>query len=396
MAQLTRRSTKKKFILDWKLSLVLIALTSCSLIAIYGASPHLLSFRDGSELITKQIVFIIIGLVGLVLLIYLGVDRLFTAIDIVYWILMVLLALLILDRWIDIPFIRPVNFAYSWIQVPGLGTIQPSEFMKAALIIKISNIINEHVHNHPKSTLESDLKLFWNILLYAIPPLVLMVLQPDTGIPLIIIVGVLIMLMMAGIHRYWIYFGLSVVALFLVFFFTLYYWAPDLLSTIFGGSYRLNRIYGWLDTENYIQTHGLQLYQGLLALGSAGWTGHGLAANVVTILEPQNDFIFAVISSNFGFLGAAFVLLLHLALDLLIIRTIYNNSDYHQRVMAVGFLGMILFQQIQNMGMVVGLLPITGITLPFISAGGSSLLSYVPGLSVIFHMSHTNESNRLH
>ena len=223
-----------------------------------------------------------------------------------------------------------------------------------------------------------------------------MILQPDTGIPIIIIIGLIAMLSMSGISKYWLISGFSFVGLVLIIFLGLFFFAPDMLVNLVGSSYRLNRIYGWLQTEQYISSWGLQLYQSLLAVGSAGWFGHGLGSQVITLIEPQNDFIFAVIGQNFGFAGASFVLFLHLALDLTIIRIILNNEYYREKIMAVGLLGMLLFQQIQNMGMIIGLLPITGITLPFISAGGSSLLSFVPMIAIIFHMSHLNRSKIVH
>lgn len=396
MSQLIKSPTKKTFIIDWSLSLILLALTGISLLAIYGASPLLVSFIDGTDLLIKQVIWVIISIVSLILLIQIGVDRLFTAIDIAYWILMFLLLLLIVDRYINLPFIAPVNGTRAWFQLPGLGTIQPSEFMKAVLIIKSSVTISEHIDQNRLSNIESDLFLFYKILKYAIPPLFLMILQPDTGIPIIIIIGLIAMLSMSGISKYWLISGFSFIGLVLIIFLGLFFFAPDMLVNVVGSSYRLNRIYGWLQTEQYISSWGLQLYQSLLAVGSAGWLGHGLGSQVITLIEPQNDFIFAVIGQNFGFIGASIVLFLHLALDLTIIRIIQNNEYYREKIMAVGLLGMLLFQQIQNMGMIIGLLPITGITLPFISAGGSSLLSFVPMIAIIFHMSHLNRSKIVH
>lgn len=396
MSQLIKSPTKKTFIIDWSLSLILLALTGISLLAIYGASPLLVSFIDGTDLLIKQVIWVIISIVSLILLIQIGVDRLFTAIDIAYWILMFLLLLLIVDRYINLPFIAPVNGTRAWFQLPGLGTIQPSEFMKAVLIIKSSVTISEHIDQNRMSNIESDLFLFYKILKYAIPPLFLMILQPDTGIPIIIIIGLIAMLSMSGISKYWLISGFSFIGLVLIIFLGLFFFAPDMLVNVVGSSYRLNRIYGWLQTEQYISSWGLQLYQSLLAVGSAGWLGHGLGSQVITLIEPQNDFIFAVIGQNFGFIGASIVLFLHLALDLTIIRIIQNNEYYREKIMAVGLLGMLLFQQIQNMGMIIGLLPITGITLPFISAGGSSLLSFVPMIAIIFHMSHLNRSKIVH
>lgn len=396
MSQMIKSPTKKTFIIDWPLSLILLSLTAISLLAIYGAAPLLVSYLDGTDILIKQVIWVAISIISLVILIQIGVDRLFTAIDVAYWILIGLLILLILDRYINLPFIAPVNGTRAWIQLPGLGTIQPSEFMKAVLIIKASVVISEHIDQNRVSNIESDIYLFFKILKFAALPLLLIVMQPDTGIPIIIVMGLITMLALSGIQKFWIITGASIVFVIVVTFFILFYFNQDLLVNIVGSSYRLNRFYGWLQTEQYISSAGLQLYQSLLAVGSAGWLGHGLGSVVITLIEPQNDFIFAVIGQDFGFIGASIVLFLQLALDLTIIRIIIGNEYYREKIMAIGLVGMLLFQQIQNMGMIIGLFPITGITLPFISAGGSSLLSFVPMIAIIFHMSHLNRSKIVH
>jgi rod shape determining protein RodA len=396
MSQMIKSPAKKTFTIDWTLSLILLSLTAVSLIAIYGASPLLISYLDGTDLLIKQSIWIAISIISLVLLIQIGVDRLFTAIDIAYWILIGLLILLILDRYINLPFISPVNGTRAWFQLPGLGTLQPSEFMKAVIIIKASIVISEHIDQNRVSNIESDLFLFYKILKFIALPLFLIILQPDTGIPIIIVIGLIAMLAMSGIQRFWIILGVAIGTIGIISALILFFFAQDLLIDVVGSSYRLNRFYGWLQTEQYISSWGLQLYQSLLAVGSAGWLGHGLGSQVITLIEPQNDFIFAVIGQNFGFIGASFVLFLHLSLDMVIIRIISNNEYYREKIMAVGLLGMLLFQQIQNMGMIIGLLPITGITLPFVSAGGSSLLSFIPTIAILFHMNHLNRSKILH
>jgi rod shape determining protein RodA len=158
----------------------------------------------------------------------------------------------------------------------------------------------------------------------------------------------------------------------------------------------LNRFHGWLATEKYIYTWGNQLYTAMLAIGSAGWTGHGKEAVLITLLEPQNDFIFAVIGKNYGFFGTASVLIVNLLLDLKLLSIALAYEHPRERYMVAGLLGMLVFQQFQNMGMVVGLLPITGITLPMISAGGSSLLSYMIPLAIVYHMSNEIKNKTIH
>lgn len=385
----------KKIHADYGLIFLLLGLSAISLTAIYAALPLLPYWRSGIDLIVKQIIWIVIAIALLIGLIWGGVDRLFTGAVVMYWVLMALLVLLLVDKYVvDLPLIAPVNGTTAWIALPGLGTIQPSEFMKVILMIMSANIIHRHNEEKRTMTYADDLRLFAKILAIAVPPLVLIVAQPDTGIPIVIVAGLAIMLGISGIRREWILYsliaGVSAIALFLF----LFYNFESVLLNIVGASYRLNRIYGWLRTESYISSYGLQLYQSLLAVGSAGWWGHGLQSVVVNVIEPQNDFIFAVFAQNFGFVGASVLLLLQLLLDLKIANIALKYKKRRERYLVAGVLGMLLVQQIQNMGMIIGLTPITGITLPFVSAGGSSLLSFVPALAILFVMSHRIRSKR--
>ncbi len=383
-----KRPNKIAFHPDYVLILLLSVLSALSLFAIYGAMPLLPTWHSGVDLIIKQIIWIIISIVLLIGLIRLGVDRLFTGIKVAYWILMGLLVLLLIDKFmIDLPLISPVSGTTAWITIPGLGTVQPSEFMKIVLLILSANIIHDHNEKKNEESYKDDLKLFIAIAKYAIPALILIIAQPDTGIPIIIMIGLLVMLAISGIRKEWIITSFVLVAVVLAIGFFLFFNSEQVLINIVGSSYRLNRLYGWLKTEHYISSYGLQLYQSLLAVGSSGLFGHGLQSVVINMIEPQNDFIFAVFAQDYGFIGASFLILVQLLLDLKIIFIAMKYKKRREKYLIAGVIGMLLFQQFQNMGMIIGLMPITGITLPFVSAGGSSLLSYVPALAVLFSMS---------
>lgn len=391
-----RRSSKRTFYIDWPLTFVLVSLSTISLLAIFAAVPLINSYNPSYDILYKQIAWIVIAITFLILILFYGVDVMFSAIDYAYWILIVLLVFLLLDHVIDLPFIYPINGTRAWITLPGIGTIQPSEFMKAVLIIKSSIVITQEHEKRGLPSIDNDISLFIELLKVVALPLILIILQPDTGIPLVIIAGLITMMAMSGIHKNWIKFGFLSVTVVVVIFMILFFVFPEFLNSLVGQSYRLTRFYGWLQTEQYIRSWGLQLYQALLAIGSAGWLGHGLGSNVISLIEPQNDFIFAVIGQNFGFAGTAVTLSLELFLDLIIVNLLLHSNDYREKLMVSGVLGMLVFQQVQNMGMIVGLVPITGITLPFISAGGSSLLSYIPALAIIYSISNENQAARVH
>lgn len=388
--------SNKPFQLDVPLTILLISMAIISLVAIYGAIPLTPSWVNGEGILIRQAIWYVFGYGTLIFLLYFGIDRLFTGIKVFYWILLILLFVLLLDFVVDIPFVTPVNGSRAWFQIPGVGTIQPSEFMKIALILLCANIIYDHNKYKTSMTIKDDLVLFFKIGKVAIPPLVLIVMQPDTGIPIVIVVSILAMLAISQIKKVWIGLGFLTIVLLLGGLLYLFEYRPDILVNILGAPYRLNRLYGWLHTEDYILTWGSQLYTSLLAVGSAGLSGHGAQATMIAFAEPQNDFIFAVIAKNYGFLGVSFVVFVNLLFNLKILSIAIHFDRAKEQYMVAGLLGMLFFQQFQNMGMIVGILPITGITLPLISSGGSSLLSYMIPLAIIYHMSSENKTRTQH
>ena len=163
----------------------------------------------------------------------------------------------------------------------------------------------------------------------------------------------------------------------------LYYMKEELFIKLFGSSiyYRLERIFNWSKGS------GLQLENAIAAIGSAGLFGHGYNQTPIYFPESSTDFIFAVFASNFGLVGVVLLLLLIFYLDVEILSLSQKKIEDSDKYIIAGILGMLIFQQVQNIGMTVGLLPITGITLPFISYGGSSLLSYMLLVGILLNIS---------
>ncbi|TFG81805.1 MAG: FtsW/RodA/SpoVE family cell cycle protein, partial [Erysipelotrichales bacterium] len=135
---------KKKFYLDRTLVVILLLMTIASMLAIFGSLPLLPQWKNGVELLVKQGLWYLIGYAFLIFLIFFGIDRLFTGIRVFYWILLGLLILLLLDKIINLPFISPVNGTRAWFNFPGIGSVQPSEFMKIVLVIMTANVVHEH------------------------------------------------------------------------------------------------------------------------------------------------------------------------------------------------------------------------------------------------------------
>ena len=375
---------------DFILLAILLSMTSISLLMIYSSFPLLSSAVNPNTILLKQVIWWILGYGLLSFLFYLGTERIQSSIYVIYYIVLASLALLAVQKYLQLPFLRsliiPRNGSVSWFTIPG-GTIQPSEFMKIILIILIPEIIDKHHKNYPISKLSTDIILVKNVMRYILPPLILTYIQPDSGLTIIMLISIASMLLVSGIRREWIIIGLSFVAFVILVVGITYMIHPDfVINYIIGGSYKLNRIYGWLEPEKYILTFGNQLYTALLAVGSAGIWGYGLQNVPLYIAEAQNDFIYAIVGSSYGLLGSLTVLLLSLSLDFRLIQIGLKSQNTKSKYIIAGLVGILAFQQIENMGMIVGLFPITGITLPFISSGGSSLLSYMIIIAVVMQI----------
>ncbi len=375
--------------------LVIMALTS--FVSIYSAFA-LITSENPAFLLMKQIMWYGLGFIVMAVIMYLGNDVLYNFAKLAYWVLLGALIYLFISKYIvsrfmgyghNLPFVTPINGATSWFQFPGIGSFQPSEFMKVVLIMITAGIIDEHNTNKIVDSYESDIQLFIKVFKWALPPLLLIFIQPDTGVCIIILFSLVMMLACSGIKNFWLVCGIVLFVLILGGFFYLYLFNHSLLTSLFGSDslYKLDRIKGWLDPESDILHTGNQLYTALMAMGSAGLTGHGLQQFLIQIPEAQTDFIFAVIGQSYGLMGTLFTVMLCLSLDLKLLRIASLTKTTKDKYYISGVLGMLLFQQFQNIGMIIGLLPITGITLPFISYGGSSLLSYFIAIGIVCNTS---------
>ena len=219
-------------------------------------------------------------------------------------------------------------------------------------------------------------------------PAALTFIEPDTGAVIIYLIITLVMLFIGGIRKRWFILTFLVLGLILGIGALIYIYNQDLFISIFGTSmfYRIDRLTNWSNSS------GMQLTNSLIAIGSAGIFGHGFNSTPIYFPEMQTDFIFAVFASNFGLLGAMLLIVLIVFFDINLINTVSKTTDFTDKYAIGGIIAVLLFQQIQNIGMTIGLLPIMGITLPFISYGGSSLLSYMLLVGMIFNVS--NESLR--
>ena len=256
-----------------------------------------------------------------------------------------------------------------WVSIGGFA-FQFSEIAKILMIVVLANFLST------RGDRAGSLLTIVGAGLLVVPPLVLVMLQPDLGTSLVF-AGILVgMLFMAGASLRW--FGVIAGALVVIF---------PLLWTHVLRDYQKERLTSFLNPNPDIQGSGYQLYQSQIAVGSGGWFGKGLTngtQNQLDFLPVQTtDFVGAILAEELGFLGCIVVFVLFAALIWRVLVAGWRSRDPFGLVFASGLGSMILFQLVVNFGMVIGIMPITGIPLPFVSHGGASLISLAAGLGII-------------
>ncbi len=280
-------------------------------------------------------------------------------------------------------FANPINGSKCWVVIPGIGSIQPSEFMKIFLMLTLATMIHDFRNKYSNPIWLDEIKFIIKSFIITLVPSILTFLQPDTGSVVIYLVIYASMIFVSGIRARWFVISIILLSVFVGLFMSIYFFKEDLFIKLFGSSlyYRFERVFNWKNGS------GLQLENSLAAIGSSGLFGHGYNNTPIYFPESSTDFIFAVYASNFGFIGVIFLISLILFLDINIIILSKKRIEDTDKFIIAGIVGMLLFQQIQNIGMTIGLFPITGITLPFISYGGSSLLSYMMIVGILLNIS---------
>ena len=364
--------TKDK--INLKIIIPIFLMAIISVVTIYSAMSY--TSPTLGNLALKQFIWYLVGSVLVFILIKLKNEYLYRH----TWFLYIFGNLLLLGLLF---FAEPVNNSRCWYIIPGVGSIQPSEFMKIFIMLTLATMIHNFRNDYDSPTVKEEFIFILKTLGIVLIPSVLTFLEPDTGSVIIYFIIYISMMFASGIRIGWFLMAISVVWVILGTTLFLYFREEDLFIKIFGTSifYRLDRLFDWRAGS------GLQLENAMAAIGSAGLFGHGFNKTPVYFPESATDFIFAVFASNFGLVGVILLLAIIIFFDVSIILLTRRKIVDTDKYVLAGIIGMLLFQQIQNIGMTVGLLPITGITLPFISYGGSSLLSYMLLAGVLINIS---------
>lgn len=336
----------------------------------------------------KQIVFYVIGAGFIGLLLYFDLEQLEKLS--LYVLIAGVLSLLLLR--VAPESIAPIkNGAKSWFQI-GTFTLQPSEFTKIGIMMMVASIISKAGPKDQRS-LREDVNLLLKIAAWTVIPIGLIVLQ-DAGTGAICLFIVMVMVFMSGVNWKLITIIGGSAALVIGLFLVLVIEFPHVANSIGIADYQINRITSWMSDSSAATTQAesdksWQVDQAVMAIGSGGITGNGVHNLKVYVPEGQTDFIFAILGESFGFLGCAIAVVMFFFLIYRLVVLIDRLHAFNRfgAFFCVGFTALIVIHTFQNIGMNIGIMPVTGIPLLFVSYGGSSVLSTLISFGIVYNAS---------
>ena len=359
--------------LDIPLIITVFLICIYGIVMIYSASSVWAEykFNDKFHYVLMQSIFFIIGIILMIIVSKVPYKYYLKKSNMILLICFILLILVLMP---GIGSVR--NGSRSWFGVAGLG-IQPSEFMKLALIIFAS----KYIYNNPKD-MRSVKKGAFPILIVMMLSFFLIMLQPDFGTGTILVMTIVAMLFISGVD---FSFFIKIGMLGMVGVCVLIVIAP----------YRMERIVSFLNPWSDPLGTGFQAIQSLYAIGPGGLFGMGFGNSIQKhfyLPEPQTDFIFSVISEELGIIGIISVAFLFLIIILRSIKISIKAPDNFAKFLTFGIIFQLSFQTLLNLAVVVGLVPVTGVTLPFFSYGGSSLIITLISIGIILNISRYREN----
>ena len=357
--------------IDKVLLIDILLLLLFGLIMIYSASSIWASykFNDSFHYVKLQLLFMIVGLVIVKIVSKISYKTYYDKSNIILGICFILLILVL------IPGIGKIrNGSRSWFGIGPFG-IQPSEFAKLGLIIFTSKYLSKS-NKFLKSYKNGVFPILGILLVF----FGLIMLQPDLGTGMVLVVTIVSLLFIAGVNmKFFIGGGLLGII--------------GIIVLIIIAPYRMDRITAFINPWKDPLGTGFQIIQSLYAIGPGGLLGRGYLNSIQKqfyLPEPQTDFIFSIIAEEFGIVGAFIVVILFVIFLIRGINIALKSKDSFSKYLAFGMTFQIIFQAIMNLMVVVGLIPVTGVTLPFLSYGGSSLLISMICVGILLNISKNN------
>ncbi|MFR0822477.1 MAG: rod shape-determining protein RodA [Clostridia bacterium] len=350
--------------IEWSILLCTILLIAVGMVALFSATQN-----TEHEELKKQIMWLCISIPIVIVIICIDYDIIAKISPVLYGIILALL--------VAVLFTKSVNGATSWFEI-GPFTFQPSEFAKIFVILLFAMVVNK-IQQRGRDEISKPLKLLLALSIVAVPVL-LIIKQPDYGTALAFLVATVCILFVAGIKKRYIVGAILLVAIALplLYFFIL----PDHAKT---------RIDVFLNPNLDPRGSGYNVIQSKLAIGSGQLLGMGILKGNQTqlgFLYPKTtDFIFSVIGEEMGFVVTAGIVVAYVILITKAIYVAKTAKDDLGSYIAAGIAGIFLFHMVENIGMTIGLLPITGVPLPFVSYGGSSLLTNLILIALLLNIS---------
>ena len=376
--------------IDYSLLLPVLLLLSIGVTAIYISVSHDYP-NNVLQIVGQQVVWILLGFLISFIVMFFNTKFLWKMTPFLY---VLGLGLMVLPLVFYSESLVASTGAKNWVSIRGVTLFQPSEFMKISYILMLSRVVVKFLQQNKnyERTIALDLFLIVKLALYTLPVLLLLALQSDLGTALVFSAIYCGIVLLSGVSwKIILPVFLTVSLLFTVFM--LIFISNGGRAFLHGlgmPTYQINRISAWLHPFEYAQTVTYQQAQGQIAIGSGGLLGQGF--NVSNLLVPvrESDMIFTVIAEDFGFLGSSLVIVIYLFLIHRMLQiTIKSNNQFYTYI-STGLIMMLLFHIFENIGAVTGILPLTGIPLPFISQGGSSIVSNLIGIGLLLSVSYQN------
>ncbi|MEK4026534.1 FtsW/RodA/SpoVE family cell cycle protein [Mammaliicoccus sciuri] len=368
---------------DWTLAFIIMLFGVISLVVIGSAQT---SEQYTQNFVIKQVTWYVLGSFIVAMVMYFEPDQYKKIAWYVYGFGIFLLLFLMLAPGGPGQIAEMRYSAKRWLHLPVIGTIQPAEFIKTFFILGLARMVSSHNEKVLHRTYQSDLKLLGKIALMLVVPLFFIMKQPDLGTSLVFVSITAAVVIVSGISWKLLAPLFSIGAALAASVLWMAIYAQDFLDKIGFSPYQFKRVYSWLDPYSYPTDEGYNLITAMTAIGSGELTGKGFLGRIVYIPENHTDFIFSVIGEEYGFIGACVVITLYFILIYHLTKVALSLHDPFSVYVCTGIIAMIAFHVFENIGMNIQLLPITGIPLPFISYGGSSLFSNMLAIGLIFSM----------
>ncbi|MBP3952731.1 rod shape-determining protein RodA [Bacillus suaedae] len=367
--------------IDYSILFFIFLLMCFSLLAINSGSGQYYS-NDPTFFVKRQVIWFVIGFFAVAGMMIFDYDLYKNLTYTMYGVGLLLLLLVAFS-----PLGVYQNGAQSWLDI-GIGTFQPSEFMKIFLILALAKVMSS-ITRRKEISFKSDVMIVMKIMALFIPPFLLVLREPDLGTALVLTSIVATMLLMSGITWRMLTLLFTLVIAGLGTLVWLFFYRIDLFS-LFIKKHQLDRFYGWLSPEEHSAGYGYQLVEAMKGIGSGQLYGSGYLQGIQTqtnrVPELHTDFIFTVIGEEFGFVGATVLIIIYFLMFYRMIIIAATCNNLYGTYLVSGIIGFLVFQVFENIAMTIGLMPITGLPLPFVSYGGTSLLTNMVAIGLVLNV----------